>query len=154
MTRRTFFSFHYTNDVWRASTVRNSQIVRRTIDATAAAGFHDASLWESTKLQGASAVQRLIDRGLHNTSATCVLIGHETASRRWVQYEIQASYDRGNGLLGVYVHNLKDQHGRTSIRGADPFAVLRITGVPLYDWVLDDGYSNLSYWIDTAPSKA
>jgi hypothetical protein len=114
--RRVFFSFHYKNDVWRASTIRNSG----QFDAVAAAGWNDASLWEETQRKGDAAIRRLIDNGLRGTSVTVVLIGARTASRRWVDYEIRQSIDRGNGLLGIRIHSLKDQHGRKSGTGAVP----------------------------------
>ena len=46
--RRTFFSFHYQRDVWRAANVRKAGVV----DASAAAGWSDASLWEEAKQTG------------------------------------------------------------------------------------------------------
>ena len=48
MARKVFFSFHYQRDLWRVNVVRNSGV----IDGVAAAGFHDASLWEETKKKG------------------------------------------------------------------------------------------------------
>src|SRR5487761_1557391 len=98
--RRVFFSFHYKEDVWRASNVRNSG----QLDARAAAGWNDASLWEKTKRDGDAAVRRLIDDGLEGTSVTAVLIGAHTAGRQWVTYEITKSIERGNGLIGVRIH--------------------------------------------------
>jgi hypothetical protein len=41
---------------------------------------------------------------------TVVLIGAETASREWVQFEIQESTKRKNGFLGIQIHHLKDSH--------------------------------------------
>ncbi len=117
--RRVFFSFHYKEDVWRASNARNAG----QFDARAAAGWTDASLWEETKRKGPAAVRRLIDEGLDGTSVTAVLIGAHTAQRDWVTYEIEQSIIRGNGLLGVRIHNLKDQYGKTSTRGAVPKAL-------------------------------
>ena len=153
MARRTFFSFHYANDIWRASQVRNSNIVKSEVPAESRAGFVDASLWEEAKKKGEAAIRKMIDDALKNTSVTCVLIGQSTSTRPWVRYEIKQSFDRGNGLLGVYVHKLKDQTGSTSSKGADPFVAAGINNVPTYDWVDDNGYLNLARWIDSAPSK-
>jgi MTH538 TIR-like domain (DUF1863) len=111
--RRVFFSFHYKDDVWRASNARNAG----QFDARAAAGWSDASLWEETKKKGPAAIRCLIDGGLEGTSVTAVLIGTHTAERNWVTYEIEKSIERGNGLLGVRIHNMKDQDGRRSGRG-------------------------------------
>ncbi len=85
--RRVFFSFHYEQDVWRATNVRNSG----KVDAAAAAGWNDASLWEEAKRKGRAEIERLIDDGLRGTSVTAVLIGAETANRPWVKYEIEKS---------------------------------------------------------------
>ena len=54
--RRTFFSFHYERDVWRASIVRKAGVV----DARAAAGWTDASVREEAKKKGDDAIKRLI----------------------------------------------------------------------------------------------
>src|ERR1039458_1952675 len=129
MARRVFFSFHYERDIWRVNVVRNSG----TIEGVAAAGFHDASLWEETKRRGDDAVRRLIDTGLEGTSVTVVLIGAQTALRRYVSYEIARSISRGNGLLGIFIHNIKDKSGRSDAPGEVPEA-LRKAGAPVYTW--------------------
>ena len=143
--RRVFFSFHYENDVWRASNVRNAG----QFDARAAAGWNDASLWEKTKKQGDAAVQRLIDNGLEGTSVTVVLIGSHTSQRPWVTYEIKKSIERGNGLLGIRIHNMKDQQKKRSARGAVPKA-LTDGGYPVHDW----DSSNLGRWVELAAIDA
>ena len=95
MARKVFFSFHYERDIWRTNVVRNSGVV----EGSAAAGFYDASLWEEAKKKGDADVKKLIDKGLIGTSVTVVLIGAETSSRKFVDYEIEQSIARGNGLL-------------------------------------------------------
>ncbi|WP_437570005.1 TIR domain-containing protein [Sorangium sp. So ce542] len=145
MARRVFFSFHYENDVWRASVVRNSHVV----EGTAAAGFQDASLWEEAKKKGDDALKRLINAGLENTTVTAVLIGAETASRKWVDYEIQRSIERGNGLLGIYIDGLKDKDGKTSVRGVVPKR-LSEAGAPVYFWDRD----KFGQWVEAAAKKA
>src|SRR5260370_33467551 len=127
--RRTFFSFHYKRDIWRAANIRNCG----RIDAQAAAGWTDASLWEATKAKGDPAVQRAIEAGLKNTSVTVVLIGTETSKRRWVDYEIRRSYERGNGVIGVRIHNVRDKNGRADIRGAAPQRLVD-NKAPVYDF--------------------
>lgn len=127
--RRTFFSFHYRRDVWRASNVRNCG----KIDPQAAAGWSDASLWEATKAKGNDAVRHAIEAGLKNTSVTAVLIGSETSKRRWVDYEIRRSYERGNGVIGVRIHKIRDQHGETDARGDIPQRLIE-NRAPIYDF--------------------
>lgn len=127
--RRVFFSFHYEADIWRATNLRNSNIV----DPTARAGFVDASLWEEVKRKGDAAIRGAIEEGLRGTSVTAVLIGEETANRHWVKYEIKCSIERGNGLLGIRIDNIKDQHGKRGKRGPVPEA-LRTSGSQVYSW--------------------
>jgi hypothetical protein len=130
--RRVFFSFHYELDVWRAANVRNAG----KVDATTAAGWTDASIWEEAKKKGRSQLERLIQSALKGTSVTAVLIGSETANRPWVAYEIQQSINRGNGLIGVRIHKIKSQHGERSTRGPVP-ELLKESGYRIYDWDRD-----------------
>lgn len=157
MARRVFFSFHYQRDVWRSSVVRNSYITHRGRETTR---FRDGSLWEEAQKKGDAAIKRLIDEGLKNTSATVVLIGKETAQRPYVQYEIVKSWERGNRLLGVRIHQIPDQHSETQwFGGPNPFEQFKVGGrrmssfVPVYDWVENDGYNNLARWIESAPHR-
>lgn len=120
MAVRTFFSFHYQRDIWRVNIVRNSNV----IDGAAAAGWHDASLWEESKRKGDAAIKRLIDDGLRGTSTTVVCIGAQTANRRYVDYEIQRSHERGNYILGLYIDHLRDRYGQADVRGAVPRRLL------------------------------
>jgi len=143
--RRVFFSFHYEPDVWRATNVRNAG----KVDATAAAGWDDASLWEKAKRKGDAEIKRLIDDGIKGTSVTAVLIGAETASRPWVTYEIEKSIESGNGLLGVRIHNIKDQGGSRSRRGKVPKA-LSDGGYRVYDW----NRSSFGRWVEHAALDA
>lgn len=147
MARRAFFSFHYERDVWRASVVRNSW---RTKPDRESAGFFDASLWEEAKKKGDAAIKKIIDDALLGTTVTAVLIGTETASRRYVLYEIDQSIARGNGILGVRIHRIKDTAGNTDTAGPNPLS----STYPVYDWVTDDGYTNFGAWVEAAAKKA
>jgi Thoeris protein ThsB, TIR-like domain len=118
MARRTFFSFHYERDVWRAGQVRNSWVTK---DDREAAGFWDSAKWEEVKKKGADAIHGWIDEQLKGTSVTVVLIGAETSTRKYVDYEIAESHKKRNGMLGVYIHNMKDSNGKTDTKGANPF---------------------------------
>ena len=136
MARRTFFSFHYDNDVWRANQVRMSNVVL----GTDRAGYFDHSEYEDAKRAGALGIQRMILRHLENTTVTVVLIGRDTATRPWVQYEIAESIKRKNGLLGIYIHHLRDpnQLSTISILGQmmPPLkpAVPPLVEFPAYSW--------------------
>ncbi len=147
MARRVFFSFHYERDVWRASIVRKAWVTKPDRES---AGYFDASLWEEAKRKGDAAIRALIDGALQNTSVTAVLIGAETATRTYVQYEIRRSIDRGNGLLGIRINGLGDSSGRSDVTGSNPLP----SGYPVYDWLKDDGYANLGSWVEAAARKA
>lgn len=142
MARRTFFSFHYEQDVQRASVVRKSSALKAELSPE----WIDASLWEEAKKKNDAAIQKLIDDALYGTTVTAVLIGTNTATRRWVKYEIEKSQSRGNGLFGIYIHNIKDFAGNTATKGSNPLP----SGYKTYDWVLDDGYTNLGTWVEAA----
>ncbi len=132
MARRVFFSFHYDNDIWRANQVRNSNVVV----GTDVAGFFDHSEYEEAKKKGSDGIRRMILKHLDNTTVTLVLIGTGTASRPWVKYEIEQSIARNNGLLGVYIHHLKDKNGQISLRGPKPIVPWNVE-LPAYDWDRD-----------------
>lgn len=161
MARRVFFAFHYERDIWRASQVRNSWVTKPDRES---AGFWDAAEWEKIKKQGDDAIKRWIKDQLKGTSVTAVLIGAETSKREWVKYEIIESYNRGNGLLGIYIHNIKDRNGYADTKGNNPFNYIYIEQngkkvyfseiYPTYDWVNDDGYENLGDWVEKAAKKA
>lgn len=124
-----FFSFHYQHDIFRANVVRNSHVC----EGSAAAGFIDGSLWEEAKKKGDAVVKRMIDDALVGTSVTVVLIGTYTSQRRFVHYEIEKSIERGNGLLGIRIHNIKDPRTGTALPGLTP-QLLIDHRAPVYDW--------------------
>jgi hypothetical protein len=160
MARKTFFSFRYRNDNWRASIVRNSWV---TQDRTAA-GFFDSAEWEEVKKKTDSAIERWIDGQLNGTSVTVVLIGTDTAGKKWINYEIKSSHQKGNGMLGIYIHTIKDRNGNTSTKGRNPFDDWYITQngkkvyfsslYKTYDWKSDNGYNNIGAWIESAAKAA
>lgn len=133
MARRVFFSFHYSNDVWRANQVRNANIV----SGVEGAGFFDHSEYLEAKKRGSDGIKRMILGHLKNTSVTVVLIGTETAERPWVKYEIAQSIAQKNGLLGIYINHLKDQDGNYSLlRGSKPVVPWSVD-FPAYAWDKD-----------------
>ncbi len=121
--RRVFFSFHYQNDIWRVNQVRNSWRYQKEQDRFAE-GFFDASIWERSQRNSPDSLKNLIREGLRNTSVTCVLSGSETYNRRWVRYEIAQSIIKGNGLLVVNIHNLKNNYGHGSLSGPNPLSCM------------------------------
>lgn len=115
MARRVFFSFHYKH-IWKVNQIRSMP----NITGTAAAGFQDASLWEEAKKKGKKEIEKMIDKGLENTSVTVVFVTYGTASRDYINYEIDQSIARGNGLVAVQIHHLKDPNVDGNSPGAIP----------------------------------
>lgn len=114
MARKAFYSFHYDQDNCRASQVRNIGVIEGNQPVS------DNS-WESIKRGGDSAIKRWIDDQLVGRSCTIVLIGAQTAGRKWINYEIETSWNESKGLVGIYIHNLKDLSGRQTNKGGNPF---------------------------------
>ena len=161
MARKTFFSFYYKNDVWRAMQIRNSWVTK---DDKEAAGFIDAADFEKLGKEGKDAIERWINKQLDGTSVTVVLIGSDTSNRPYVKYELQKSYQKGNGMLGIYIHKQEDVDGNTSTKGSNHFGeigkdsngkpVYFSIDYPCYDWVDDDGYHKMGDWIEKAAKAA
>lgn len=104
MARVVFFSFDH-DDVWRVNQVRNSG---RFIGEQRS-GFRDKAEYEQVKRTGDAAIRNWIRRQTQGCSVTCVLIGQNTHKSKWVHFEIEESISNGMGLLGVYIHKLKDR---------------------------------------------
>lgn len=161
MARRTFFSFHFERDHWRAGQARNSWVTKPDRED---AGFWDAASWEEVKKKGEEEVKKWIRKQLEGTSVTVVLIGAETSSREYVKYELEQSWGRGNGILGIYIHQMKDKDGKTDTKGSNSFGPIFTSSnddkkyfferFSTYDWVNDDGYNKMGDWIEAAAKKA
>ena len=146
MARHVFFSFHYQRDIVRVNQIRNLP----EVTDQAAAGFKDNSLWEKAKKKSDGAVKQLIDHGLIGSSVTVVCIGNKTAGRKFINYEIQKSIDRGNGIIGVQIHHLKNFAGEVDTAGDTPALLIR-NGYKIYKY---DDHSKLKTWIEAAAKAA
>lgn len=156
MARKAFYSFHYVSDNWRASQVRNMGVVDGNKPAT-------DNEWEEVKKGGDTAIQEWIDDQLNGKSVAVVLIGSKTAGRKWINYEIKKAWGEGKGVLGIYVHNLKNSDGDQATKGNNPFDEFKIGDKSLSSIVkaYDPPYStstnvydhikgNLADWIEKA----
>lgn len=152
-----FYSFHYERDVHRVQLIRNMGSVEGQ-------KLLNAQEWEAVRQRGTKAIQNWIDEQMKRKSAVVVLIGAETASRRWVKYEIQRAWGLRKPLLGIRIHGLSSM-GSTDAEGADPFCSIngsgRNPGLPIFDptqrdfWgkidskaTYDKLASNLKSWVE------
>jgi MTH538 TIR-like domain (DUF1863). len=159
MARRVFFSFHYENDITRAMIVRNSWVIRGIKEAN----FEDKAEFEKIKLQGDQAIYKWIDNQLNGTSVTVVLIGEETLSRPFVQYEICESLNRGNGIIGVHINNVLNLSGGLSPKGNQHICIgyynkerpvyFDEIADNIYDYKYDNGYTFMGNWIEESATK-
>jgi hypothetical protein len=158
MARRTFYSFHYKPDNWRASQVRNMGVV----DGNRPCSDND---WETITKGGDEKIKKWIAEQMDGKSCVIVLIGSSTAGRKWINHEIIKGWNDGKGIVGVYIHNLKDSDGKQSSKGTDPFANIQYgdtgkmlssivnaydppytTSTSVYDYI----ENNLADWVEEA----
>lgn len=145
-----FYSFHYGNDNWRVQQIRNIGIV----DNSAAVASQD---WEAVRYKSNAAIRDWIDRQMAYKRTVVVLIGSETASRQWVQYEINRAWSLKKPLLGIRINGLKDRQGLVSPEGQNPFDCLsdwKRVNIPIFTpqgfdskQRYADIRNNLSTWI-------
>ena len=114
MARRVFYSFHYKPDNWRASQVRNMGV----IEGNRPCSDND---WETITKGGDEKIKKWIAEQMDGKSCVVVLIGTNTAGRKWIDHEIIKGWDDGKGVVGIYIHGLKDKDGNVSTKGNNPF---------------------------------
>ena len=152
--RQVFYSFHYENDVFRVQQIRNIGALEDNKPVS-------PNEWESVKRRGEASIKEWIDNNLRYKSCVIVLIGEETANRKWVQYEIEKALELGKGLVGVYIHNLKDPRTGKSSKEKNPFDQFAFDDgtklssvVKCYNPNPNDAYNeikdNLEDWIEEA----
>lgn len=127
MSNKVFYSFHFERDVKRI------QLVRQINALDPAGTILDAQEWESVRRKGDPAVEQWIAAQMLYKKAVIVLIGYETASRPWVQYEVDKAWADKRPLLGIRIHGLSSM-GATDRPGPNPFD--RLDGgsrVPVFD---------------------
>jgi hypothetical protein len=121
MARRVFFSFHFAYDFWRTQQIRQMNALEGQALAT-------PNAWEEVKRKGDASIQNWIDEQMHGKSCAIVLVGAETANRRWVQYEISKAWNDGRGVLGIRIDKLLGTDQKPSTPGPNPFAKVSFKG--------------------------
>jgi len=158
MARRVFYSFHYKPDNWRAAQVRNMGVIEGNVPVS-------DNDWETITRGGDEKIKKWIAEQMAGKSCVIVLIGANTAGRKWINHEIVKGWNDGKGVVGVYIHNLKDKEGYQSSKGSNPFASIRYgntgtmlssivkaydppysTSTSVYDYIKN----NLADWVEEA----
>lgn len=152
MKRKVFYSFHYANDVMRVQQIRNMGVLEGDEPAT-------ANKWEEIKRTD-QGVKNWINDSLKGKSCLVVLIGSETASRKWVKYEIQQAWEKGMAVVGIYIHRLNCPNGGYDSKGTNPFDLFEFkTGgkvvkplvfTPNFNDAYNDIAKNIEGWIEQA----
>lgn len=111
--------------------------------------------WEAIKRENDNAIKQWIDENMKHCSCVIVLIGKETANRKWVKYEIKKALNDGKALLGIYIHNLKDKNKNITKKGKNPFDIIsdkKSEYILVKDPNPNDAYNdiknNLTDWIE------
>ncbi|VVM49888.1 hypothetical protein PS673_00708 [Pseudomonas fluorescens] len=98
--------------------------------------INDRSLDEEIDSDNVEYVMRRIrEEYLKGTSCTIVLIGAETYTRKYIDWEISATLAKEHGLIGVYLPTAKRSEDGTKIIVPDRF----------YD-NLNSGYASMMSW--------
>lgn len=114
MVRSAFYSFHYKPDVWRVAMVRNIG----AIQGNKPASDND---WETITRGKDPVIKEWIAGQMYGRSCTVVLVGTNTAKRKWINYEIRKSWMDGMGVVGIHIHSFKNQDQKFSAKGPNPF---------------------------------
>lgn len=149
-----FYSFHFGSDVFRVQQIRNMGTLEGNEPVS-------ANEWEEVKRRGDASIQKWIDENMKYKQCIVVLVGEKTAERPWVRYEIIKGWNDGKGVVGIYIHNLRDPRTGTCIQGVNPFDTIKFdNGKPLSsivhchnpNWI--DAYNsikmNIGSWVDRA----
>ena len=160
--RQVFFSSEYNNDALRSSQVRNM----RKLDNSSTFSDND---WEEVKEKTDAKIREWIDNQMAKRSCLVVLIGATTSGRKWINYEIEKAYELNKGIVGIYIHGLKDKNGNQTTKGSNPFYNILIGKnkerlskyVECYEsfhltstYVYDDIKNNIEQLIEDAISNA
>ena len=114
MARKCFYSFHFQPDNWRASKIRNIG----AIEGNQPVSDHD---WESIKKGGDDGIKKWIAGQMSGKTCAIVLVGANTAGRKWINHEIIRAWDDGLGVVGIRVHGITDVNDLTAPMGGNPF---------------------------------
>lgn len=119
--RNVFYSFHYQPDSQRAAKIRNIGV----IEGNAPARDND---WETVTKGGDAAIERWIAAQMKGRSCTVLLVGQNTANRKWINYEIIRSWNEGMGIVGININGITDLNNNVTSKGSNPFGYIDHAG--------------------------
>jgi len=153
--RQIFYSFHFENDVMRVQLVRNMGVIEGNQSTS-------SNNWEELKRKGDKSIKKWINDNMKHRSCVVVLIGSDTAGRKWIDYEIKKAWNDGKGVVGIYIHNLKCPNNEIRTKGKNPFEAFTLNDgkeklsniVKCYNPIPNDAYkvikANIDDWIEEA----
>lgn len=151
--RQVFYSFHFDNDVMRVQQIRNIGVIEGN-PATS------PNAWEEVKRRGDASVKKWIDDNMKYRSCVIVLVGSQTANRKWINYEIEKAWNDRKGVVGIHVHNINCPRNGKSTMGRNPFELYDINNknmaqiVKCYNPSAHNTYNdianNIDAWIEEA----
>jgi hypothetical protein len=100
----------------------------RNINALEGQALATPNAWEEVKRKGDAAIEKWIEGQMNGKSCVIVLVGAETASRKWVLHEISRGWNDKKGVLGVRVNKLLGSDSRPSTAGVNPFYSVTFKG--------------------------
>lgn len=153
--RQVFYSFEYETDVFRVQLIRNINSI------TDKETLVSKNKWETIKEEGNEAIKKWIDENMKYRSCLVVLIGENTASSKWVNYEIKKALNDKKAILGIYIHNLECPRNGKGKKGSNPFDKVHLpndtclsTLIKCYNPNESNAYSDIANhlvgWIETA----
>lgn len=157
MNRKVFLSFQYEEEVGRTNVVKETLQMQNKHDLK----FIRRNDYKKLKEQGLDCLYNEIDRSLEETSVTVVLIGQNTFKSQSVNYSIMKSLERGNSILGIKIHSIKDFKGKNPLlegeletivgydRLGNPVYFNEIAHM-VYDYKRHNGAYYISDWIESA----
>ena len=119
MARKCFFSFHYKPDCVRAARVRNIG----AIEGNPPAKDND---WEKVVGGGDKEIANWIRDQMEGKTCLVLLVGENTAKRKWIEHEIVKAWNDGLGVVAIRIHGLVDFDGDTALSGDNPLDFIKL----------------------------
>src|SRR5947208_15398201 len=116
MARQCFYTFQFMPGNCRAATVRSIGVIEGNEPAL-------DNEWEAITSgpDKDEKIQSWIARQMKGKTCNIVLVGAETANRKWINHEIVKAWNDGLGVVAIRVHRLTRSAGLISSQGANPF---------------------------------